>query len=229
MPVELKFDAVDVQAIFAGEDGLTGPAASQAFARFASAQIAEVDQLNTSSAGRRVPYETFVDGRASDNLKSVKPNGIIVAEWQLGSDVVAWIYAALREQAPNLSGEYRKSITIFADNSAVSGPGETAAAEEVAIMATVPYARKLEGIAGAKYMSKQAPEGVFKAVYAIARQRFGNIAKIEYKMRAVAGNSAISGWAAGRAAKTARSKGSAKANRQFERDSRNPAIIVRFS
>lgn len=224
--MSIKLQALDVRALFNETAVGSDAQASKLFADFAREQIAVADALNEKAAGRPVPYETFVDGRPSENLRSVRPNGVIVAEWELASDLVAWIYTALREKAPVLTGEYQKSITIFADGVAVSSPEQAAGAEEVVIMSTVPYARKLEGIPTPKYMSSRAPEGVFKAVYALARKRFSNQARIIYTFRSLNGGE-ITGWAKGRAGRRA-SKGAAAVQRRFERDVRNPAIVVRF-
>lgn len=196
-------------------------------AQFATVEIAAADQRNAAVVGRKVPHETFVDGRPSSNLMSVRPDGIIVAEWDLGVEVVRWIYTTLREKAPVLKGEYRDSITIFANDRVVPSPDAIGNADMIVIMATVPYARKLEGIAGPKYMSSQAPDGVFKVVEAMGRRRFGNQAKIAYTFRNLGGmTSSLEAWASPRLSRNQRKFGRKKAQRQFDKDTRNPAILI---
>jgi len=128
-----------------------------------------------------------------------------------------------------LKGDYRDSITIFADDRAVADPAGAVGADQVVIMATVPYARKLEGVAGKKYISSQAPDGVFQVVAAMAKRRFSNQAKISYTFRNIGGmTSSLEGWASGRRATNSKRFGVAKARRQYEKDTRNPAILIMF-
>ncbi|MFA7279813.1 MAG: hypothetical protein WC100_06935 [Sterolibacterium sp.] len=220
-----KFDLIDVRRIV---DELKGTPAEQsaALAKFAQEEIAEADGINRRAYGKPIPHTTFVDGRETPNLATVKPNGVIVAEWNFAEEIIAWCYKELRNQAPVLSGEYRDSITIFADDVAVESPAAAASAEQVVIVATVPYARKLEGIAGPKYMSSQAPDGIFQVVAAIAKKRFGNQAKIYYTFRGVRGRNSLESWAFSNAQKRARGTGGFR--RQFEKNIRNPAILIIF-
>ena len=101
------------------------------------------------------------------------------------------------------------------------------------IVATVPYARKLEGPGGdyytSKYMSSQAPDGIFNVVHAVAKKRFGNQAKIDFTYRGITGgNTAIDRWALGKSIANRIRKGAAAARRQYQKDVRNPAILIRF-
>lgn len=222
-----KFDAQDITKVLRDMVALRPEEKSAMLAQFATVEIAAADQANASAMGRKVPYQTYVDGRANSNLMSVRPDGVIVAEWELGVELVRWIYTTLREKAPVLKGEYRDSITIFAGDQAVSSPEEIGDADMITIMSTVPYARKLEGVAGKKYMSSQAPDGVFQVVHAMAVRRFSNQAKIRYTFRTIAGmTSSLESWATRRMAKNARKVGARKAQRQYDKDTRNPAILI---
>lgn len=229
MGITSKFDALDSLKILGDLGFLTGAEKSAALASFATVEIAAADAINASAMGRKVPYTTFVDGSESRNFAAVRPDGTIVAEWELGVELVRWIYDALQNKAPVLKGDYKKSITIFADESAVSSPEACSGAEQVVIMSTVPYARKLEGVSGKKHMSSQAPDGVFQVIAAMAKKRFGNQAKISYTFRNLDGmTSTLEGWATRRRAKIARKIGRVKAQRQFNKDTRNPAILIMF-
>lgn len=229
MPSFAKFELFDKVEILKDLEGLSPQGRSAALAQFATVEIAKADAVNQQAFGNRIPYDTFVDGRPSRNLSTVRPDGTIVAEWKFGVEIVDWIYRTLREKAPVLKGEYRDSITIFADGVAVGTPKEAEGADQVFIMATVPYARKLEGVSDKKYMSKQAPDGIFQVVANTAKRRFGNQAKILYTFRGISGmTSHIEAWATRRSAKNARKVGSAKARRQYDKDVRNPAILIMF-
>lgn len=227
--MSVKFDALDTTKILRDMVGFTPAEKSAALAAFAKTEIDLYDRANASALGAKVPYETFVDGVKSSNLMGVKPNGVIVAEWDIGLELVRWVYAMLRQKAPVLKGVYRDSITIFADERAVAAPEDAVGAEQVLIMSTVPYARKLEGVAGKQYMSSQAPDGVFQVVAAMAKRRFSNQAKIIYTFRNIGGmTSSLEGWAAGRRETNSRRFGAAKAKRQYDKDTRNPAILIMY-
>jgi hypothetical protein len=227
--ITTKFDALDTTKILRDMVGFTNAEKSVALAGFARAEIEIYDRANTAALGAKVPYETFVDGVKSSNLLSVRPDGVIVAEWDIGVELVRWIYTTLREKAPVLKGDYRDSITIFADDRAVADPAGAVGVDQVVIMSTVPYARKLEGVAGKKYMSSQAPDGVFQVVAAMAKRRFSNQAKISYTFRNIGGmTSSLEGWASGRRTTNSKRFGAAKSRRQYEKDTRNPAILIMF-
>jgi hypothetical protein len=226
LAITTKFDLIDVRKImddFAGTDAEI----SAALAAFARQEIAAADEQNARSNGRKIPHTVYVDGREGAPLTSVKPNGMIVAEWEFGEEIVAWCYKELRAYAPVLSGEYRDSITIFADDIAVATPADARGAEEVVLVATVPYARKLEGVSGSKYMSNDAPDGIFQVVAGLAKKRFGNQAKIYYTFRSVhGGGTSLQAWAFSNSIR--RGGGAARQRRQFEKNLRNPAILIRF-
>ena len=110
-----------------------------------------------------------------------------------------------------LTGAFRRSIRIFADD-VEHFPGEPLpAAKRYVFLSTAPYSRKIEGDVNRKPQSDQAPDGVFEVVAGLAHHRFGNTADIRFGWEAV--NKAAAG--AGRAA------------RKAEAESRTPAIIVK--
>ena len=140
----------------------------------------------------------------------------IVAIYDLGSDVIQWIFDELRRTAPVLTGAFKESIAGYVDGAEVSGPPAIPpGAREVVFVATVPYARKIE-----RGQSRMAKDGVFEAVSALARRRFGNIANIRFSYRSpLGGDTRLEKWA--------RAKNRAKRG-QAARDRRQPAIIVSF-
>lgn len=224
-----KFDAQDITKVLRDMVALTDTEKSAMLAQFATVEIAAADQANASAMGRKVPYQTYVDGRANSNLMSVRPDGVIVAEWELGVELVRWVYTTLREKAPVLKGEYRDSITIFAGDQAVSSPDDIGDADMITIMSTVPYARKLEGVSDGKYMSaKNKPDGsIFEFVSQMAKSRFSNQAKIIFTYRNLGGmTSSLEAWATIRRIKNSRKFGSRAAKRQYDKDTRNPAILI---
>lgn len=204
MSLRTKVEPIDRDiAVFLNED-LSPAAKSKTLAAFAWQAIAEAQQVNRSILGRVPRHRTFVDGREGAQLAAVRPDGVIVAEFELIDDTLKWIADQLVLHSPVLSGRYRKNHTLFADGTETEVGGIIPNAEEYAFINVMPYARKVE-----RGQSKQAPDGVYQAVATLARQRFGNIAKIMFAYRTAISGSFIGGRVGNRS------------------DLRNPAIIVR--
>lgn len=196
---------------------IADPAAgAQIVADIARKAIVDAEQANAAALGRIPPHETFVNGARSERLEDVAPGGSIVAVFDLGGDVVRWIYDEVLKHAPVLTGAFRNSIRIYADGGEVGSPEETAGASEIVLTSLAPYARKIE-----RGKSKQAPDGVFEAVAALARARFGNVAQISFSYaNPLAGGSDLDLWARKHAALKSRPR------KAYAKDTRQPAIKI---
>jgi hypothetical protein len=173
----------DLEVMF--KQGIGDKAQSAILAAFALEKIDEAKAQNKQALGVVPPYKTYVDGREGAPLESVKPDGVIRVEFELVSEVLAWIYQQLEIHSPRLTGHYASSHVLFADGQEVSATNPPPAAEYVFIN-TTPYARKIEGIKGRPPSSPQAPDGVYQAVATLAR-KFSNVAKVTFTYRTVAG------------------------------------------
>ena len=173
---------------------------AQAFAEFAREEIADAADTNASILGVVPRYTIAVDGRRVISLESVRANSSIFVEFELTSDVLVFIHQQLVEHSPVKGGRYRASHILFADGAQIEPTIGVPHADEYVFVNSAPYARKIE-----RGASSQAPHGVYQAVAAIARQRFGNIAKISFAYKSLSFSATGSG----------------------RRDSRNPAIMVR--
>jgi hypothetical protein len=170
-------------------DQSLGPKARSAMlAAYAAEAIADAAQQNRQVLGVVPPYEVYVDGAEGAPLTSVKPDGVIRAEFGLGilNHALLWIYQQLEKHSPRLTGQYASSHVLLADGYEVSVTNPPLA-EEYAFVNTVPYARKIEGIRSRgitirEPQSKKAAEGVYQVVAKLA-QKFGNVAKISFSYR----------------------------------------------
>ena len=227
MALKTRVDVLSRDVVFRPGGGLSPAEISAQFAALAAREIAQIDASNASAAGHPLPRQTFVDGRESDDLKAVRPDGVIVATWQLGAEVVRYVYDKIEATAPKRSGRFAKSITIYADGVEVETPEDTIGAAEVVISSTVPYARKIEGgFAKKGGVWATNPNGVFHAAAAMAASKYGNIAKIKFGAREVLGGGTdLAGWAAGH---TAMITHEGKRRKQHSRDSRQPAVLISF-
>lgn len=220
MAVSVRMEAFDRDTLVSLAEGLAPAERSALLAQEARAAIAEAQAQNDRALGRDVARDVIVDGSLGKPVETVRPDGVIVASWDLGSDVVTWIVEQVVKHAPVLTGAFRDSIRIYADNVEVSGAAaaELSAGREVIVTSDVPYARKIE-----RGQSRQAPEGVFEAVAAMARRRYGNQAQIKFTYRAPIGSgSALDIWAG---KKTAGFSGR-KRRAQMQKAMRQPAILI---
>jgi hypothetical protein len=164
-----------------------------------------------------------VDGREGAALASVKPDGVIVRDYELVIDVLVFIADTLRtlspvgkgpDKRPGHPGFFKKSHTVFADGREVPLTEQLPEASEYVFLSTAPYARRIE---------KRST--IYEMVAAKASARFGNIAKVRFSYR-----SPILSYVAGganRAERAAQRNQPAKqAAKHFERATRVPAIVV---
>ena len=154
--------------------------------------------------GREPNKTVYVDGKRGAAITSVKPDGMVVAEWDLFNDVLAYIGEQLVLNSPVLTGRYQDSHVLYCDGVEHDVLSKAIPfADEYAFVNIQPYSRKIE-----RGLSPQAPDGVYQAVAVLARRRFGNVAKISFSYRTAIGGAIVGG-------------------RKGDRSKlRNPAIIV---
>lgn len=190
MAISTKVEPIDRDVAFIFAVDLSPEAQSRALADYADDQIAQAKAQNRAAMGFDPDFEVSVDGRRGAPLVSVKPNGIVIAEFDLLLDVFAWIAQKLDAESPKRSGRYSKSHVFFADGVEVDPFGQVPTAAEYVFINAQPYARKIE-----RGLSRQAPEGVYQAVAAVAYSRFSNLARIGFGFRSMVGG-AVGDWAA---------------------------------
>lgn len=203
MRLTTKVDPINRDVALLINQALSPAARSQQFAEMARGFLAEADATNKAVLGRVPPSKTFVDGSEGASLDRVRPNGVIVREYQLIADLLVWIGEQLQRLSPVLTGRYRSSHSVFADGSEIQLGGRVPLASEYVFISVLPYARKIE-----RGESSQAPQGVYEVVAAQARRRFGNVAKVGFAFRTALGGAIIGGRLGNRS------------------EQRNPAIIV---
>lgn len=126
----------------------------------------------------------IVDRRTNAPVESVRQFGVIefVSRADL-ADVVRWMFERLVQISPVFEGDYRRSHLLFLNRVSVGTDVEELLkryrpGDRIQIVNTQPYAKKIEGRgksargAAVRPLSKQAPNGVYRAVYAAARRRF---------------------------------------------------------
>ncbi len=219
-----KVEAFDLEAFLPETKG--GGDRSKALADFAREEFVKAQEINRKAIGSVPEHETFVDGVRGAPLERVKPDGTIVFEFELASDVIAYCYNQVVKHSPRKAGDFAKSHRIFADGVEVQTPELAVGADEVVITTVSPYARKIEGMGKRPPQSAQAPNGVYEVVATMARRRYSNTAQVRFTYRQpMGGATALEDWASKNAA---RRQGERAQKRQQTRNTRQPAILIRF-
>jgi hypothetical protein len=213
--LQTRVDSIqkDIAVIF--NDVLSPQARSREFARIAGGYINEADANNRRILGYAPMRRVFVDGREGGGLESVKPDGTIAAEWEVGTGLIERIEEMLLQASPYLTGRYRASHRLFADGKEIQFGADVPKANEYVFTNIAPYARKIEGTENRPPQSRKAPDGVYKAIVkqarGVARSLGVRDVVITYSFRTVV---AFGGGL--------RRKG------DKAKDNRNPAIVVRY-
>jgi len=163
---------IDFAALF--DEELSPKARSASLAGFAREHLADAEKINTATLGFKPAHVTIVDGREGGSEDAVKPNGSIVYEFNLMTDVFSWVAEQLHAFAPVLSGRFKTSFEFFVDGALSSLEADLSAGREFVFMSSVPYAGKIEGENRAPE-SSQAPHGVFEAIAILAQRRFPQV------------------------------------------------------
>jgi hypothetical protein len=135
-------------------------------------------------AGKPRPsgYRQIVDGIEGATLTAVKPDGVIVFAWQYLGAVVQEIRAALIARSPRDTGEYIAGIVTLVDGHEGDPEAIDSEAREVQIVATVPYARRLEvgkRKDGSPFVVQVAPH-IVEETAIVGRRLYGDLAMITF-------------------------------------------------
>lgn len=216
MGAKTRIVAADRSFLFQPGGSLSPEAGAKAVAQFARERIAEAERQNETALGHATPKETFVNGAKSTAFETVKPGQSIVAVFDLGSNVVQYVWDQVLLHSPVLTGAFKLSQRIYADGVEVDAPSGIGTATEIIITSVAPYARKIE--AG---KSSQAPDGVYEAVASLAASKYSAMAKIRFTYRSpMGGKTSLDKWA------VKHSAGSKKQAAQYAKDTRQPAILI---
>ncbi len=89
-------------------------------------------------------YETYVNGVRGAAEESVSAPGPILYVFSYWEPILAFARQYLAKRSPRLSGDYVDSQVVMIGGQIIATGAPIAADEEVMLLATVPYARKIE-------------------------------------------------------------------------------------
>jgi hypothetical protein len=223
--LQVRIDPIakDIEVLVA--ESLAPEARAEAFATIARDTRDEAAAANAEALGHTTPVHTFVDGREGAPEETVRPGGTVVYEFDLLTDLFAYVFDQLQQHSPVLTGSYRASHLFFADDESADPKNPPAGMKVGVFVSDTPYARKIEGDSNRAPESPKAPDGVYEVVAALASRRFGNIAKISFGWRSLNGG-AIGQWAQTPSARARGAKRGSSEARQTDWLTRQPAIVI---
>lgn len=123
-----------------------------------------------------------VDGSVGAPEEAVKPNGVIVYQYQRIEVAVLAAMDVLRQVSPVASGAYRDAHTIYVNGQAQLTTLPTMTADDDVIITNLePYARKIE--VGHMHMAVSGTDHVYQHAQQVIASRFGNQVKVIFAMR----------------------------------------------
>jgi hypothetical protein len=182
MPLSLKVTPYETNFKVMVDQTLGVEARNDRVAAAARQLIAAADERNRSAFGVVPPRTITVNGHEDEDLAHVVPpdSGIIIDEYRLVEDVLAWIMMTLKARSPVISSEYRDSHKLLADDAVVEDPDNPPVASRYTFFNSVPYARRLEvgkTKSGRDFLIS-VPNRIYERTADDAKARFGNVAKI---------------------------------------------------
>ena len=194
--------------------------ARKALIATARSEEARVLRQQKARAGGIAPtLLRIVDGRRGASYESVRENGLIILQWRYLREIASVAMARLKARAPTRSGDYKRGLKLFAGNAeaTLSATGIPAGAQNITIVATMPYSRRLEvgkDATGGPFVVQVAPHIVAETAALMAADYRG-VARIKFTYADIEGP----GAAARRP-----STGSRRGDRQRDVALRFPAI-----
>ncbi len=174
---------------------MVGDAAISALTQAVTDAREEVLATETARSGGIAPlWRQVVDGAQDAPLSAIQPDSHIVIVWNYMPEVARKTYEALVQRSPRLSGLYVQGLLKLIDGQ----PGDFAQinydTEQVMFVATVPYARRLEvgkTKTGEPFVHQVAPH-IVEETAMIAKQKFGDLAQVNYQYVDLAGSYTLS-------------------------------------
>jgi hypothetical protein len=143
MPVTSHIDPIGSTIKLMIDQTVSAQAQSRVFVAFIKGGIAAASETNRGAGITAAPVIT-VDGRKGASIDGVRPNGVVIAEWELVTPALRWIWDALRDRSPRFTGRYREGHHLFCDGREVEFGGDIPPAHRYVFTNVEPYSHKIE-------------------------------------------------------------------------------------
>lgn len=170
------------------DEWLGAPARAAILVEAAGDILQQTDAENAAAFGSAPAGQTFVDGATTDDIARVKPEGEIVRLYDVMPAVLSQIGDWLWQNSPVRTGRYQRSHVLLADGIQIAEisaadwqlPAQLPEAKTFTFVSTVFYAPLIEPHDGRGGESRQAPDGVYHVIAALALDAFGALATIAF-------------------------------------------------
>lgn len=165
--------------------GMAPEAINRELAAFAKRALADA-----IASGEASPiYTQYINGREGAPIDSVIAPGPALFVFSYWQPIIKFALDYLEKRSPKKSGDYIKSHVVMVGSQVMRPDAEFAAGEEISIVATVPYSRKIE----AGHMRMSVPSGVFQDARKAVQSQFGRVIDVRFRMVLIPGGYTLKG------------------------------------
>jgi hypothetical protein len=185
LPTLFSAEQIDAweRNIVTGILDLSDDAAVEAMQEQTIAARQEVVTRESARSGGIAPLGTqVIDGVRDAPLSAIHPDSVIVLLWNYLPEVATRTYEALVQRSPRLTGRYIEGLLVFIDGQPSELSAITNDTRQVQIVASVPYARRLEvgkDLEGQPWVKQVAPH-IVEETAIVAKRKFGDLASVTY-------------------------------------------------
>lgn len=154
--------------------GMAPEVIAKELARFARSELAGVIAAGEAST----IYTKYVNGREGAEEETVRPPGPIVYDFSYWEPILKFALNFLRERSPVKTGAYQSTHQVMIGSQFIDPAAPIAAGEEVVIVNTRPYARKIE----VGFMQMSVPDGVYNDAMRAVKRQFGRVIRVNFRM-----------------------------------------------
>ena len=164
MARKARFELVEKNSVLATA-GLASGQIAKELARFARSELA--DAITNGEASP--VYDKFVNGREGAEEETVVPPGPILYVFSYWQPIIEFALQYLRKRSPVKTGRYQSSHQVMIGSQFIAPDTQIGADEEVTIVDTQPYSRKIE----VGHMVMSVPDGVYEDAAKDVRRQYG--------------------------------------------------------
>lgn len=143
------------------------------------ADLARRSLADVIASGEASPiYDRWVNGRKDADESAVVPPGPIVYVFSYWEPIIAFALDFLRRRSPVKTGRYQSSHIVMVGGQAMRPDAQIGGDEDVTIVDTQPYARKIE----VGHMRMSVPDGVYQDARRAVSAKFRGMVRVEFRM-----------------------------------------------
>lgn len=154
-------------------------------ARFARRSVAEVIANKQASSS----YEKYVSGRRGAEEETVSDPLVIYYEFSYWQEIIAFALDFLKRRSPVRTGRYQAKHEVMLGSQFIAPDVDIAPDEEVTIVNTQAYARKIE----VGFMKMSVERGVYQDARKAVMGKFGQVIDVRFQMVTIPGGYVLKG------------------------------------